>query len=322
MKFHFTLLFLACTMFLSAQSVVDFEEFNLPSETILNGEDQSGGFTSGEIFLPNIYDAQFDAWAGWAITNTTDVTTPGFTNNSAITGSGYNGSSHYTISFDGYANNNMILSGEAAGHPVSGMYVTNSTHAYLSMLDGDAFAKKFGGVTGNDPDFFLLTIKAFYNGTESADSVNFYLADFRFADNNEDYIVDEWIWVDLTSLGAADSLSFVLTSSDVGQFGMNTPAYFCVDDVTVHGQMVSTTLINDPDLLRIYPNPTADFIQLSHAADEPMDCFVYNASGRLLHRQKLNQHSEQISLQHLPSGNYIVRLQGEQTYSAKVVVKQ
>jgi hypothetical protein len=26
------------------------------------------------------------------------------------------------------------------------------------MLNGDSFAKKFGGASGNDPDFFKLTI--------------------------------------------------------------------------------------------------------------------------------------------------------------------
>ena len=28
-----------------------------------------------------------------------------------------------------------------------------------------------------------------------------------------------------------DSVQFKLVSSDVGQFGMNTPAYFCLDNV-------------------------------------------------------------------------------------------
>jgi len=91
--------------------------------------------------------------------------------------------------------------------------------------------KKFGGATGDDPDWFLLTI----TGKDSSDAVtgtvDFYLADYRFDDNSLDYIVDEWTWVDLTSLGGATKLEFDLDSSDVGTWGMNTPAYFAMDDL-------------------------------------------------------------------------------------------
>ena len=63
--------------------------------------------------------------------------------------------------------------------------------------------------------------------------IDFYLADFRFDDNTLDYIVDQWTTVDLSGLTNAVELQFSLSSSDVGDFGMNTPAYFAVDHVTV-----------------------------------------------------------------------------------------
>ncbi|MBT3193431.1 MAG: DUF4465 domain-containing protein, partial [Verrucomicrobia bacterium] len=48
----------------------------------------------------------------------------------------------------------------------------------------------------------------------------------------EDYIVGEWTWVDLTSFGpAVKSLHFSLSSSDNGAWGMNTPAYYAIDDL-------------------------------------------------------------------------------------------
>jgi hypothetical protein len=59
--------------------------------------------------------------------------------------------------------------------------------------------------------------------------VEFYLADYRFADNRDDYILDTWQYVDLTSLGMIKSLEFTLSSSDIGEWGMNTPAYFAID---------------------------------------------------------------------------------------------
>jgi hypothetical protein len=115
------------------------------------------------------------------------------------------------------------------------MFVTNTTYAALSMLEGDGWAKQFGGDTGNDADWFKLTAY----GTDAAGqvvdaSVEIYLADYRFADNSLDYILDTWAYLDLSELAAAgaQSLHFNVSSSDVGSSGMNTPAYFAMDDLT------------------------------------------------------------------------------------------
>lgn len=322
MKFYFTFLMLLSVAILSAQAVVDFEEFNLAGESYLNGEDGNGGFSSGDVFLPNEYNAAWGSWSGWAISNTTDVTTPGYLNQySAITGSGFDGSAHYAVSY-AFGNNIIILQGEAAGNVVPGMYITNSTYAYLSMRDGDSNAKKFGGLTGNDEDYFLLTIKAYSEGELSADSVNFYLADFRFEDNSEDYIVDEWTWVDLSSLGAVDSLTFTLTSTDVGQFGMNTPAYFCVDDIFAADPTSSTSSVVVDDLFEVYPNPTTDYIQVAYSENEIMNCTIFDMNGKLLLQQQLDSYGGQIDLQFLPRGSYWVSIAGEKVRSAQLVVKQ
>ena len=322
MKLHFTFLMtIFCFTYLCAQTVVDFEEFDLPAESFLNGDDGSGGFSSGDIFLNNDYNTEFMSWSGWAISNTSDVTTPGFFNQySAITGSGFGGSGNYATTFA--FGNDMIMQGAAAGQPISGMYITNSTYAYLSMLDGDAFSKKFGGVTGDDPDFFLLNIKAYRDGSLTTESVDFYLADFRNEDNTQDYIVDEWTWLDLSTLGAADSLSFTLTSSDVGQYGMNTPAYFCVDDIFSVNPETSTTTLSSTELIEVFPNPATDYIQISNLENKRMDCYIYNSDGRLVFNRPLNNPIEKISLQHLTSGIYTIVVRDGELISSKVVVKK
>ena len=45
--------------------------------------------------------------------------------------------------------------------------------------------------------------------------VEFYLADFRSAEDSLDYIVNDWRWIDLSNLGNVDSLQFTMNSSDV-----------------------------------------------------------------------------------------------------------
>lgn len=107
-------------------------------------------------------------------------------------------------------------------------YVTNSTYAYISMSQGDGFAKKF---TYEDGDWFKLTVTGYNAAGTQTGTVDFYLADFRTPDAPG--ILSEWTRVDLSSLGAVHKLEFDLSSSDTGQWGMNTPGYFCFDDIAI-----------------------------------------------------------------------------------------
>ncbi|UCF91102.1 MAG: DUF4465 domain-containing protein [Desulfobacterales bacterium] len=218
----------------AAETVVsDFEDLSLDPESFYNGSDGAGGFTSGSAEFMNDYSADFDSWEGFAYANQTDTTTPGFGNQySAITGAGVSGSSVYAIGFMGFMGNRptVVFPEEVT---VGEAYFTNTTYAYLSMRDGDPFAKKFGGDTGDDPDWFLLTVIGKDSQGEVTGTVEFYLADYRFDDNANDFLVDAWTRVDLSSLGEVASLEFELSSSDVGAFGMNTPAYFALDNLAL-----------------------------------------------------------------------------------------
>jgi hypothetical protein len=222
------------------QATVTFENptLNQPlvgQNTYQNGAtlSPSGSFATMGATFNNNYDAMWDVFSGWAYSNVADATTPGFGNQFAaynISGSGSgDGSANYGIAFASNPGDATVQL--PAGLQPHSMRVTNTTYAGLSMLNGDQFAKKFGGVSGNDPDWFLLTINGFNAANEATGTVEFYLADYRFSDNSQDYIISEWTTVDLSAFGAGTSyLSFGLSSSDVGNFGMNTPAYFAADN--------------------------------------------------------------------------------------------
>lgn len=228
-KFNLFLLLFSTLYSGIAQTYSDFDNLPLSPNSFYNGSDLSGGFSSGNAFFFNDYNTTWQSWSGFSYSNMTDSTTAGFTNQySAITASGFNNSTTYAVGVD-YGSAIVRLTGSSKGKIVSGAYITNATYAYLSMRDGDMFAKKFGGNSGNDPDWFKLTVKGWHNGVEVPSRPSLYLADFRFADNAQDYILRNWTWFDLSALGNVDSFQFLLTSSDTGQFGMNTPAYFCLD---------------------------------------------------------------------------------------------
>lgn len=309
MKKIFTLLLVLSSTLLIAQSTIDFENFNLSQDTFLNGSDLSGGFTSGDVFLQNNYvpDPNYPSWSGWSISNKTDITTPGFGNQySSITGGGQGGSATYAVSFN-FAPNILNLQGNAIGKVVEGMYITNGTYPYLSMRDGDGFAKQFGG-EGDDPDFFLLTIRSYTNGQLSTDSVDFYLADYRFADNAQDYIVDEWTWVDLTSLGAVDSLAFQLRSSDVGAYGVNTPQYFCIDNLRVGADPLNTYSPELESAIKAFPNPANHFVNIEWNQTDNARLELYSVSGKLLLNQILEPGLNEVDLARLSTGLYISKI--------------
>jgi hypothetical protein len=211
---------------------------SVPSQGVKNSSFTSGAGTVGTFANShtNVYgDANggggviYDFWSGWAYSRTTDGTTSGYGNQySAVAGGGAGGSANYAVAY------NAVTIDFSADVDFSGggLFVTNTTYTHHSMRDGDLFAKKFGGSGGTDPDWFLLTIEGF-NGGLTTGTVNFYLADYRFANDAQDYLVDDWTFVDLSSLGAVDQLAFALSSSDNGSYGMNTPGYFALDNIDI-----------------------------------------------------------------------------------------
>ena len=218
--------------------IADFEDLALAGGSYWNGSDGPGGFTSGGAHFSNNYNVDWGSWDGFAYSNATDTVTQGMAAQyNAITGAGQAGSANYAIGYVGWALPPTVTLSRPG--VVDGLHVTNCSYPYHAMLNGDAFSKKFGGPTGDDPDFFLLTITGKDAGGAVTGAVDFYLADYRSADSSADYIVDMWQYVDLTSLGVVETLEFTLSSSDVGDWGMNTPAYFAIDtlaaEVTTDG---------------------------------------------------------------------------------------
>jgi hypothetical protein len=215
--------------------LVDFEDLTLAPESYWAG-DATGvhPFDSGEATFWNFYDDEYGPyWEGFAYSNTTDATTPGYMNQfSAITGGGEGNSAIYGVGYQGFMGTTPELELDTVdGYTIAGAYFTNTTFAYLSMRDGEGVSKQFGGPTGDDADWFMLRIEGVDSSDATTGAVEFYLADYTFADSAEDYLVSEWTWVDLSALGDIVGLRFYLSSTDNGPWGMNTPAYFAIDSI-------------------------------------------------------------------------------------------
>ncbi len=302
-------------------SVSTFDDVSLdPENAYWNGSDLAGGFTSGHAWFYNNYNQDWGSWTGFAYSNMKDDTTAGWTNQySAVTAEGVNGSKGYGVAYAG-SPVSVKLDTVLAGTVLKGLFVTNSTYAALSMQYGDAYAKKFGGVDGTDPDWFLLTIKGYDKGAFT-DSVNFYLADYRSDNPDNDYILKSWAWVDLQPLGSVDSLTFELHSSDVGTYGMNTPAYFCLDnlnDVT-NGVAVLPAGTKGFDVA-LYPNPAANMLQLQGVKESRVR--IFDMTGRILFETGAAGDKIRVNVSGYPRGIYLVRISKGNTVVTKKFVKR
>lgn len=304
---------------------VTFEELTLQPDTFWNGADRSGGFTSDGMSFVNYYDTTYYSWSGFAYTNMTDTITAGYANMySSSTGSGYSESENYVTVYDASSWGNTAYT-TFAECIVEGFYITNNTYAYLSMKNGDYSGKVFGSTTDsqgvddgtNGEDWFLLTVNGYNNGS-FVGNVEFYLADFRFTDSTQDYIVKNWQFVDLSSLNTVDSLTYTLSSSDNGQYGMNTPAYFCMDNVSFIPTLISS--IKNVEF-KAYPNPCKK--SLTVKSNNTINKIVVNdILGNTVFSDIVNTKTEVINTSNYVDGIYFVNVYTNNGIETSKIIKK
>ncbi|HCC70727.1 MAG TPA: PEP-CTERM sorting domain-containing protein [Bacteroidales bacterium] len=219
----------SCTREEIKTDLIDFEELVTGAEGYWNGSGGEGGFYSGNAYFVNHYNAGYDSWSGFAYSNHTDTETGDYTNQySSIAGTGAELSENYGVYFFFGAADTLVFTVE---EKIKNIALCNSTYAYKVMQNGNDFAKKFGGTDGTDPDWFKLTLTALDIDNNKLGLAEIYLADFRSENSAEDYIANSWQNIDLSIFGFIKTLVFEMSSSDTGDWGMNNPAYVCLDNI-------------------------------------------------------------------------------------------
>ncbi|MBR3490850.1 MAG: DUF4465 domain-containing protein [Bacteroidales bacterium] len=236
--------------FARAQEPATFEDVPLGSGGIWQPPVGENEMPSGGWLFTN--STQYGYWGGFTASNRTDLSQTGLdAQYTAATGCGYDGSTQYAVAYtmgvqtDVYATDGQL-------HTVTGCYVTNNLWTYQDILQGGYGEPPYGGSTGNDPDWFKVTATGKNASGQTVGTLDFYLADFRFANNEEDYVLNTWEWFDLSPLGDVATISFSLSSSRGSGYNMITPAYFCMDNFNGGGTA--------PDLPPYIVNPVSDVV--------------------------------------------------------------
>lgn len=209
----------------SLKTVIDFEEFTLVENSYLDST-ISGAFISKNVSFYN-QKGQW-SWDGFALSTMKDTVTNGYTNQfSAFAGEGASSSKKYLIGYGDKAKFTLpYLSGKKS---VTSFEVTNTTYTGLSMKNGDQYAKQFNA---KDKDYLKLWIIG-YMGGKAKDSLSYNLADFSLLDNSKHYIQKPWKKIETSKLSEIEEVRFRLESTDNGDWGMNTPAYFAIDNIVI-----------------------------------------------------------------------------------------
>lgn len=303
--------------------LADFETFTLQANSAYSPS-LSIPFQSNGVIFQYSWNSDWDFWdGGFAYTNIKDSTTSGLANEYGVRAyNGYTNSSMYAVGQD-----ESTIKMSLSQSTVTGFYVTNTTYAYKAMLNGDAFARKFGDTTGTGtgatlsqgsyPDFFKLVVKGYLNGSLKTDSIEVFLADFTYSNSAQDYILDTWQYVSTSALGAVDSIQFFLRSSDVGEYGINTPLYFAIDNFEFKSPMSTgiKSFANSVQL-QIFPNPFSDYLQFFSQSEFTYK--LYNCKGELLAMQENNKGEIRIDMSHLKAGIYFI----ECIHSNEIIVKK
>lgn len=230
-----------------ASNLIDFEDLPFAGGSnyengpnLLPAASANRTFTSGGVTFSNYYnvDPQYGSyWGAFGYSKVADNADHGVDNYTyqygAITGGGVvgneSGGSKTTGDVDPtstYAVADTMVAATTITftkpETVKGAYFTNTAYTYYTMKNGSDYSLPF-----DSGSWFNLTISGCDSSGNSISSKVFPLA-------SGTSIVDTWQWVDLSTLGEISGLKFSLTSSDADPtWGMNTPAYFAMDNLTV-----------------------------------------------------------------------------------------
>jgi hypothetical protein len=301
-------------------NMVDFEDLTLPAvDTFYNGADGAQQFTSNDAVFGNSFEdfGTYVVWSGFAYSNMTDNITPGFGNQySSFAGMGADNSEKYAVYTSG---DTLYLPSSSNFGNVS---IVNTTYTGISMRDGDQFAKQFGSPNGpdgqpdgtNGEDYFYITVYGWDENDDLVDSTEIYLADFQSGDANDHYILDQWTEFNLSFLDGSSYITFGFVSSDVGQWGINTPLYFAMDNLEY--QAADASLVENEINFSVYPNPVNEELTVNSNAGIIK---LTDLNGKVV-LTKQHKSISTVDVSTLPKGLYLIHLQTDNQITSKKIV--
>jgi len=293
--------------------VFNFDQLIMPDTGFWNGADTSNYknyYGDDIISFENFYNQTYDSWSGFSFCNWTDSITEGYTNQwSTFAGHAASGN-NFGLAYiqadweTGTYEPVPINMSFSAPVIIDSLKLTNNTYSGKATRDGDMFHNAY-----TTDDYYFVRIIGYFNDL-ATDSVDFYLADFT---NDENIVVQNWKNVDLSTLDTVTSIKYSVFSSDEGDYGINTPTYFCIDDIA-YKTLPSANQTIAKNNFTIYPNPTADYI---HFSEDITEAYIFDLTGRLI----TTTSQKTVDVSSFSTGTYIVKAKINNEFAVTKFIK-
>lgn len=115
---------------------------------------------------------------------------------------------------------------------LSGLWYCNSSYTYGVMTNGNKFGNigVAGSMSGTNGYFEVILECYDANGNLLATKTRL-LADYRTGNTKVEPVTTWTYWP--INVAGVKTVKFNFTGSDTGAYGLNTPAYFCIDDIVL-----------------------------------------------------------------------------------------
>ncbi len=194
---------------------------SLSSTPIFTDYGESGKFFGGGWIVSSYNSKDLAAYGSYSY----DLYVYNAENADAVKGGGHNGSDNFLVGFgnaDETRDNRPTLEfADGKARTVKGCYVNSTCYILNIMRNGNAFSPALG----DEDEVFICATGYDAAGAETGK------VSFSFA--KKDKMIDTWTAWDLSSLGEVTKIRFSISGGPENEYGMTTPTYYAIDDVTV-----------------------------------------------------------------------------------------
>lgn len=189
--------------------------------------DYSYGYESDILKCEYFYNEEFAYWGGFMQSKVkdTDPANGLFANQYAVYNSAAaSGDTFMLYYYDAYNEPCDIVLKESVALQDVKLNLTTYTYASITNEDINTFARAF------DEGDYLKVVFTGMSGSEVTGVVECFVVDYR---DGKRYVATNWDDFSLTGLnGGYDRVRVTIETTDVGEWGANTPLYIAMDDLT------------------------------------------------------------------------------------------
>lgn len=211
-----------------ANDGVDVAEVEHFDSALSTDTDYTYGYKSDYFEFQYFVNSEYGYWGGFAQASSFDMEDGSYTNQySVYNSSAASGDGYLVYYYDSYNEPCDILCRYAGNYAFTTVKLNLSTYTYKSITEEavNDFARVF-----TDGDYLKVTFTALLKDMTEGESVDCYVVDFR---DGKRFMATNWDTFDISAMqGELWGLRVTMETSDVGEYGANTPLYVCLDELT------------------------------------------------------------------------------------------